>query len=296
MTQRQAVTGSASYSDSVVTVRRNGIPVNGAHVYMVVGTATGNTFTLPGLQAGDGQYAVTIPHDVAPLPQPFHEIFQGTADVLSAGCVGVDALGPSGPLAVCLRVGAVATKAGGEAGASVFAGCQVAFGAADLYCKSADASPQPGVPTIADTISQYLDGVVDRYAPSLYTLTAVASVPGTALHGAVTQSAPSGGPFPNFALDLGGHVSIDSLTLDPLNPAPYQGYTATASISGAGPNTTVQISIVGTDGYQDSKSFTLSGSAQGVLYVPGTYAGDVDVVTVTVVGGPSTTEVSVFGG
>ena len=90
------------------------------------------------------------------------------------------------------------------------------------------------------------------------------------------------GPYKDIQLDLGGEPTIKSFTLNPPDPAEYQSYEGTVSISCLPSASVITLSIVGTDGYEDSIDYTVSeAQAQGeyTLYVPGSYSGVQDVVT-----------------
>lgn len=90
----------------------------------------------------------------------------------------------------------------------------------------------------------------------------------------------------NCVIEEGGDPSIGVFTLNPSAPSKGQGYTAKAKLFCVPSGTKVTMSIVGTDGYQDSKTITISGdqgSYEATLSVPGANTGVHDQCTVTMV-------------
>lgn len=85
-----------------------------------------------------------------------------------------------------------------------------------------------------------------------------------------------------LGLEMSGEPVINSFILDPSNPAEGVGYTATADFYCVPENSTITIDIVGTDGYTDSITKSISGSGSAVLYVPGAKSGVYDLCTVTI--------------
>jgi len=73
-----------------------------------------------------------------------------------------------------------------------------------------------------------------------------------------------------------------SIRIDPADPAPYQSYVATTLTRPAIGGLAVQMGIVGTDGYTNSKSGLTSAAGTFQLFVPGATAGVHDVITATV--------------
>ena len=91
--------------------------------------------------------------------------------------------------------------------------------------------------------------------------------------------------FPTLSVDLGGSPSVNSLVLQPAKPVVNQSYVAQARLNCLPYGTRLTLSVVGTDGYQDSASTTVSsllsdGTFTINLEVPGAKsAGIADVVT-----------------
>jgi len=86
-------------------------------------------------------------------------------------------------------------------------------------------------------------------------------------------------------IDLGGSFSVQNLHTVPGDPSPSQGYTAYAYVyCPDADGTNAVISIVGTDGYTNSKSYDLTTSAEITLNVPGAAEGVMDMITVEAAG------------
>lgn len=83
--------------------------------------------------------------------------------------------------------------------------------------------------------------------------------------------------------DVDGEPTIDSFILNPDFPAAGQGYVASATFHCVPIGSTITMSIVGTDGYTDSKTITID-TTSGVanLYVPGAAVGVKDVCKVVI--------------
>lgn len=86
-----------------------------------------------------------------------------------------------------------------------------------------------------------------------------------------------------ISYDIDGDPTIDSFVLEPDFPAEGQSYVATATFHCVPIGSKITMSIVGTDGYTNSKSETVS-TTSGIaeLYVPGAATGVRDVCTVVI--------------
>lgn len=102
-----------------------------------------------------------------------------------------------------------------------------------------------------------------------------------------SQVIKDGGKWTPTTISFGGSPSINSFTLNP--PAPSHGvsYKAIANLFCLPEGTKVVMNIVGTDGYSNSQTSTVSakdagGTFTATLTVPGAASGVKDVCTVTV--------------
>jgi len=83
--------------------------------------------------------------------------------------------------------------------------------------------------------------------------------------------------------DIDGEPTIDDFSLNPSHPAAGQGYVATATFHCVPTGSQIEMSIIGTDGYTNSETSTISTSnGTAELYVPGAVSGVYDVCKVVI--------------
>ena len=187
------------------------------------------------------------------------------------------------PICETLGFAISATGIGVEIGVPIMLACPEISEAIILTCETIGASPSPGADNaaqgICDAVQEYRqlsnkiifiaqasDYPKDKYAPSV--------------------QADAKGPYPTINFDLGGEPKIKSFTLNPPSPAEYQSYKGSAEVGCIPYGATVSLSIVGTDGYKDSVTYDVTTTqSQGHydLYVPGSYSGVQDVVTLKII-------------
>ena len=284
----------ASSTESRVMVSRCAAPVNDAFVEMLVTPEAGAAYALPGTHVGAGQYLVTIPSSPSDGAERAGEICEGTAATLDLACLVIEVLGPAAPHLVCGAVAAAISAVGGLPGApAILAACEVLFSGVIVYCETLGQGI-PGGPSIAEVLCEDLPDLIDRFVQGDVALQPSANIRGGGVFTAAPQVAPAVGPFPDFTISATGQVQIGRFFAIPPDPAPQQGYTATAEILCAPPSTRVVLSIVGTDGYTDSATCFVTGDSTCSIAVPGAAAGVVDTVRAEVTGGPSRQIVLVF--
>lgn len=180
---------------------------------------------------------------------------------------------------LCLAMAvAVDTALGGPTGEGtvILGACESAFAASEAYCLTLGASP--GGPSTAERICSEVEEIAIAFPDASITFTARASVEGHPGFLIASEDAPLGGPYPTFELEVPDDPTVESFSTSPLDPAPGQGYTATASLACLPEGTIVGVSITGSDGYSDSIECTLSGSGSCSLGVPGGEEGVVDTL------------------
>jgi hypothetical protein len=89
--------------------------------------------------------------------------------------------------------------------------------------------------------------------------------------------------YPDLKAELGGEAKVNTMTLTPDRPLAKQAYHAVASIYCLPFNSIVTMSVIGTDGYKNSKSLTVNnldntGAFSISLYVPGAASGIKDEI------------------
>lgn len=274
---------------STVNVKRCGAPVNDATVGLTIVPSDHplDAYTIPAVFSGNGSYRASIPIQPS-AGQGAEDLCTNIANALGVGCDALSGLPIGAEALVCARLAQFVTAVNPAAGAAVFAACEVGFVAARLYCATLGYSSGLGTPSLAELMCGHISEVVDRFTVGNLLLIPVIFIPGKGvIPEGGSQTAPATGPFPTFNIDAGGQVEIVSFTTSPADPAPFQDYLAEALITCAPPNTRVTLSIVGTDGYSDSATATISGDANVTLTVPGAAQGVSDTVTVTIANGPT---------
>lgn len=262
------------------------LPEENADVYVVVNTDGQFKKFLGSFRASRvtaGIYQATIPTNLAPSINP-SEICESLADALGNVCdVGFSA--PGVPEALCLQISvAVAlTFIGAPIAAGIETACLSVTSGLDLYCNTVGASPAPGGPSIADTLCK-ADALNRTFVDDILLTPKMACLPTACVGG--SRLVPGQGPFPDLSVNLGSNTLVRSLTLTPPSPSAKQGYVGTADISCLPIGTTVTMSIVGTDGYQDETSITVPSAQRNgtfTLSVPGAETSGIrDTVTVLV--------------
>ncbi len=82
----------------------------------------------------------------------------------------------------------------------------------------------------------------------------------------------------------------------PPSPAAYQGVTVVATLMPVTQGCDIHFSIIGTDGYSNSATYTSNQNGQASFYIPGAMPGVFDKVTITASNGASHTVSYYFGG
>jgi hypothetical protein len=243
------------------------LPVTGARVDHVVRTTApeASSSTHAAAEVSPGVYDVTLKFNPAPslTLQGLRDLCSAGEDVLSAPCDALEKSGFTAELtAFCTAVLALPI-----AHAKIMAGlCRAAIIAAVTVCG-------PAVQlSCAAIVAAY-----DHFFAGQAGLNIATRVGGLDFYQTRTTQAP--GPVP-------AEVTIDILLpllirigVDPADPAPGQSYVATTYIRPAGPGFDVEMSIVGTDGYEDSDSGTTGPEGTFSLFVPGAEGGVLDVLT-----------------
>lgn len=261
------------------------LPVEHAEVSVLVFEDTaGRKFLgqFPASKISSGTYQATLPTDLAPSINP-SQICQDLAGILGNICDAAFST-PGAAEFLCLRLSIVvaSTVIGIVVAAEIEVACLSVTAGFDLYCSTIGGGPVPGSESLVDRLCKAK--ALDRtFISKIILQPRVLSLPNNTLGAQVT--APGQGPYPALSVDLGSKTEIRSLTLTPPSPGAGVGYVGTADIFCLPAGTTVTLSIVGTDGYQDTTSNTIpSAQREGtfILSVPGAESGIQDTVTLKV--------------
>jgi hypothetical protein len=223
-----------------------------------------------------GKYVGSVPTDTAPSVNP-SEVCSSISGVLDGICdsgIGTPGLGE----AICIHLTAAiaATGIGASVAAEFMAGCNLLNSTMEKYCETLGNLPEGA--SFCD--AEFLDFEIT--SPVLLT-GVVFGLPDNAYSNPV--SAPGKGPYPDINLSLGSETQIGSFFLDPSSPGEDEDYLAIARILCVKAFSTIKISIVGTDGYQDSIVFNPKSDTSSndyVLEVPGAQEGVRDVCTLEI--------------
>lgn len=266
---------TASCSPAIMNLTHCGQPEDEAVAYFEVTRSTsifGSTST-PAPRIGSGTYRACIATADPDAGNGFRDKCESFVGVLDNTCLGVQVF-----TAACPALTLASSVLGPEAVLIMLRACVAAESYAATAC--AVISPIDGADSPWSTVCGDVANAYNSFINQPITLRPVATVPGSGKVVGSPAAKPAQGPFGTFSLQVPGKIAILSFTTSPIDPAPFQGYTATAEVGCAPPNTSVELSIFGTDGYHDSTVCTISGTASCALFVPGAEAGVVDTLTV----------------
>lgn len=234
--------------------------------------------TFPATRTSIGLYTASIPTDAA-LTVDVGDLCEKLEGVLGLACgfVGLPALCPA------LGIVLIVAKVPPTIIATIEAACAEAVFELEFYCATLGGDGTPGGgESIAAKICK--DPGIDRTFTQDLVLTAYAIGLPNNIFGE-SQRVPGNGPFPNLSVDLGSTTKIESFQLIPSSPAEGQDYVASIDVFCVTQGSQATISIVGSDGYTDSISYSITSTqSQGnfSLTVPGAATGVQDVVTVEI--------------
>ncbi|MEL7473805.1 MAG: hypothetical protein AAGK04_10850 [Planctomycetota bacterium] len=267
-----------------VTFERCGSPITDGEVVVKIRRDDGMTASYPATALpGTGVYTASVPTDPEDVTD-FGEYCSSVFSTIGISCNYFDNAPPSADVAICAQIAAAIDLSifgpTGE-GVPIFALCEAGMLAGRLYCATLGQSPPGGGPSVADGICAVIEAGINFIAEDDVTVFAEGFAPGVGFVTSSFMTAPGTGPFPDFDLQFSESPSITSFTTSPSDPAPGQSYVARAVVVCLPPNTFVRMTIVGTDGYTDSRTCVLGGGLDVCnLSVPGAAAGVRDTITV----------------
>lgn len=226
-----------------------------------------------------GSYIYEVPISSYPTSYPNEEWCKRFDNILNVTGVGLQWLaGMEGGLAVWLNWAAVTTGVGAIPAVVVDALVVVTAGA-NLF-----------VQCINDAGG--ISNIMQSFNPEWYYKEVISSDLIVIPHVLVRGNYEVGEKYKMNALDGDQFIHynieddpiINSFILQPAYPNAGQGYTATADYHCMPSGSKITLSIIGTDGYTDSKTEILNSvSGTATLSVPGAASGVYDVCTVTIV-------------
>ena len=234
----------------------------------------------PARKVSAGIYQATIPTDLAPSIN-LKDVCGSVVDVIGHACTLQKTAGGGGALCIGISVAIAITGIGLLVAAQIEAACLLVTAQLTVACPSLNAAGPKLVDVLcnADVLNRTYVGdiALTPHVPCYATGFCV---------GGATRSAPGQGPFPDLSINHGSETRIESYTLNPTSPSAKQGYVGTVAISCLPAGTTVTMSIVGTDNYQDETSITVPAAQLNgtfALSVPGAEESGIrDTMTVLV--------------
>ncbi len=269
------------YGNCTINVTSCGGPSD-AEVTVIVKNKSGKTLgSFPAKNIEKGKYVASIPTNLAPKYNP-SEICNSVAGVLKIACY-INKV-PGLPLYLCsaIAVALASTGVAAPVAAIIEESCLTTTSGLNLYCSTLGASLVPDGPSIIKEICNA--PTLNRSFSEDIIIYAIAN--GQPYNSFSKFEPVSGyGPFPNLNIELNSESTIRTLTLDPASPNPGVDYNAICNIFCLRTGTTVKLSILGSDRYSGSVSYTITNTqSEGIftLTVPGTDSGTHEVITVEV--------------
>lgn len=268
----------------VLVTRCGGQPVNDAQRVEVVFSSGFSTEIRQAYLRGSGIYVARVPIGPGQFFSSLGDVCGTLADVLGKLC---DSGGPAALAVAMPTICSALTAAAAPfppVSAAIAAACPGAIGGLALYCETLGQGI-PGGPSLGEQLCAGLSSSIDSALASDNLLSAraiVASPLGTGTttyRSEVIADVPIPGPLPTLTIDIGSSSRLSDATTSPLDPAPFEGYTFSVSVSCVPSSGAIAVlSIVGTDGYQDSSAVSLTADGTASLFVPGAQDGVVDTL------------------
>jgi hypothetical protein len=157
--------------------------------------------------------------------------------------------------------------------------------AIDASCTMLSGDLPEGAPSLSDGLCGMLHEMNYTWDTPLYMYPVVNALPSNAIGSLQIHDANT--PLENMVVKMGGKPKIESFKLSPSAPMHGVSYIAIAELACLPPGTQVVMDIVGTDGYEDTKTSFISSDEsvryKATLSVPGAASGVKDVCTVKVI-------------
>lgn len=253
----------------------------GERLYQAVTTST------------DGLYYIQLSTgEQSTIGQAVEDVCEQVATVLGHSCTLIGHVSKAQETAICIAIASAAELLTAAVPGDFFfvnRACKAGFRALRLYCDTVGKSV-PGGPSIADLICEsvsFTDNIIDFFETDTIFLQPYVEFPeGNRVdaEGEILRIAPgtSGVSQTSFTIrDDKTEPVITSLIVSPGDPEPYQEYYVNVTYICSTPNQIVNMTILGTDLYQDNiQCYGMSESCS--LRVPGAEELVVDLVTIKV--------------
>jgi len=294
-TEMGPVYSSSTTNSSSIFVNRCGTPLSGAYVSLSVEQTGQKARYYTATPLSEGRYVANIPIGGETMGKKVDEACKSVINTVGKGCDAAQQL-KLGANAICAKI----ALSSGPLAPKVGAACLVGINAYAFYCATANWSPEGLVPgakwtspgeAVCSLIGKGLDRGIDYFGEELVYSVNIAHEnlniqKGEGYHEDVKTS-PANGPYPDININIEGEPVLTQLRADPPNPAEGKDYEALVSLSCASQGNVLGITIVGSDGYTDSKTCTgleEDNNMDCYLRVPGAEGGVKDIITITLDG------------
>lgn len=265
-----------------INITRCGFPASVNDVFVKAWARSGEYIgSFPGALVSQGKFSYTIP-DAAAAVVPPGEICSKIEGILADVC---SYKGPELIAALCpaLSVAIASSGIGAPAAAALIAACPKIAAGLELYCATLGYDADVNV-SLAQRICQAEH--INRKFTDLVIRGVVHAIPNN-IYGPsqIVQVIPPNTSFPDLAIELPPVTTIRSLKLTPSAPPANVDFIAETEVYCLKAGSVVTVSVVGTDGYTDEVTMTIT-SAQNSgtfsLSVPGADPGVRDDITVKI--------------
>lgn len=238
-----------------------------------------------------GTFEYKVPEHGPGLPADIADLCNSIESGLGNVCTAMSVFDEARITAMCVQlaaaVEAVLVPIVGE-GVIVFGLCETTLLTIKTLCLFVD-GPNGGGPGLMAEFCKWIKELESDLVPTTIRLN---TFPHTPENGFV--EIPYNGPFGEIDIELeGGEATVESFRTNPVDPAPFQGYVASAEVFCAA-GKPVTISVEGTDGYMDSATIVPQGNITIYLQVPGAVDGVRDVLKVEIEDRPTVISSIIF--
>lgn len=257
-------------NQSEVRVTCNSELLSGVSVYGSYRNFNNTLIQLSFKEVSPGVFIYSTPNEPAPGGIDVEEICKAVGKTLKEICKLIKAGGFVGLSALCLRLLVF------PAGLALVAACESTIPALILTCRYVNTSNGAVVELIP---CNFIQSIVDTYTENPIEVFIAVFHPklGTKSTTTTLSSSPQ-----STTIEFNGSAILTEPIITPFDPAPFQGYIFSIGGFCFQQGTQLRISIVGTDGYQNSNVTVLNESNDTAsLFVPGAQGGVIDTLTAT---------------
>ena len=231
---------------------------------------------IPVDKIGTGHYKYHIPNGIM-TQHNLADYCDVITDVMGKVCFVNELMAAGGCAAISMALAFAGVTAVSAPG--FFSACESVTAALSVVCVFFN-DPVPGAPSPTQGLCQFLREKNIAWNTPLYLSPVVCALPEN-IKG-LSKYYDGTSALPELNVSWGGTPRITDFTLNPPAPLAWVAYDAVANLYCLPEGTRITMSIVGTDGYSNSRVYVVGDEVHYVatLHVPGSYAGVRDVCTV----------------